>query len=212
MSISNVVLFISKYSEVCKGVVQYIIYNKMQITIIPIDSAEARKMVLLSDKLKLYSVPTLLVERTDNSVQLFLGNEKIMAWLNLVVYRISNNTKNHANHKINENDYIPQNPQKRKLKKKKRNKSLEDFIELPTTISDEDDQNTSTGSEILDRENNSQIIEKIHPTKGEPKITGGLSTLVGNTSTTKPNIMEMASRMMLERNETLGYSENDKKY
>jgi len=222
MSISNVILFVSKYSDACKESIKFIILNKMHVNIIPIDSSEARKMVLSGKNLKLYSVPTLLVERSDNSIQLFIGDKKVLAWLNQIMYKISTTTNNSIqkdllennenNYHSEENNFQPEaesritiNKHKSKSKKKKR-KKLEEFIDLPTTVSsDEDEQNENRP--------NSQILNN-EPTQNnnQPKITGGLSTSPTSTASSKPNIMEMASRMMLERNETLGYSDNDKKY
>lgn len=81
MSITEVVLFISSVSKECIPCVAFIVKTKLPVSIIRLDTEEARKKAMTGPFFAITNVPTLLLSYADGNMQLFQGRDKIMPLL-----------------------------------------------------------------------------------------------------------------------------------
>lgn len=82
--VAEVVLFYSKYSKECQPIIQYIMNNRLPVSLIPLDDVESRNKALNGPLLQIQRVPTLVVSYVNNDVQLYVGNQKIIAWFSIM--------------------------------------------------------------------------------------------------------------------------------
>lgn len=81
MSVSEVVLFICSNSHACAPCVQAVQYLRLPIKIVRLDHKKMRDAVSKGKYFKVNDVPTLLVVYNDGNIQLFVGREKVMSWI-----------------------------------------------------------------------------------------------------------------------------------
>lgn len=90
MSISEVVIFYSKFSKECQQPLEIIQYYKLPVIMIPLDTIEDRKAALNGSIIQIKNVPSLIVTYEDGNTQLYVGNKKITEWLTQII-RAQNN-------------------------------------------------------------------------------------------------------------------------
>lgn len=176
--IVNAVLFVSKFSEESKKCSSHVLQSRLPIAIVPLDSKKARNTAKNGNIIQIKNVPSLVVERSDGNVQLFVGTPKISSWLSAM-----SSPRGTQEPPLVKNDYPDKEDEivipKKKVKKGKKKRSKE--IEI---ISNDN-------SEILD----DPMIPSI------PNNTGSNPLQINNIDSAKPNnnIMEEAKKMMRER-------------
>ena len=130
MSVSDVILFISTTSRVCGPVVQFIHQNQIPAKIVRLDTDEDRKNAANGKYFQIQNVPTLLVMYTDDNIQLFAGQEKVIAWFQQIIQKRHQEESTpppqsqHSSQEIDiisseEEEYIPKHKKKSSLKKVK---------------------------------------------------------------------------------------------
>jgi len=188
MSISDVVLFYSKFSTECKDCVIFVQQTKLPVALIALDTKESRDHALNGSLIQIKNVPSMIVSYEDGNVQLYVGKPKIMGWFTAITQ--------HPVQKPN----IPEPTQTTKIEKKeqvaKRIKTKKPIKKQkkPKKHSDDDDG----GVELIFEE------ESRSPNNTSSK----LSTKPSNVS---PNagVMSMANQLMAERNRQLNIKDGD---
>lgn len=87
--IEGVVLFVSTPSEICNDVMRYVAANKLNVNVVRLDTAEDRRRAATGKFVQVTSVPTMVVIFKDNTLQQYLGAEKILGWMSNVVKGIA---------------------------------------------------------------------------------------------------------------------------
>lgn len=86
--IKFIVLFWSRFSKNCQEPIKFILSLKLPIKLINLDDPEIREQALNGgDKISVKGVPSLLVEFTDGTINMYNGKDKIMAWLKAMMER-----------------------------------------------------------------------------------------------------------------------------
>ena len=83
--INGVVLFVSSVSNACADVMRYVMANKLNVNVVRLDTAEDRMRALTGKYVQVDSVPTMVVIFKDDTIQKFLGAEKILGWMSNIV-------------------------------------------------------------------------------------------------------------------------------
>ena len=194
MSVYDVVLFVSTTSRACIPAVKFIQQNGLPVRFVRLDTVEDRRAASQGKYFQIHVVPTLLVTYDDQTVQLFTGQEKVIAWLKQVIKSQKSPTPPlPSSSDDDEEDYTPVEPSPPKKKKKKKPPPVQ-FEES----SDEEEY------EILDH--------PVEPPQPSRNSTEGLE--VGPKASMKKvsqmsSISEIAKQMEKERQSTLGYREED---
>ena len=81
MSVTDVILFCSTTSRASVPCLQIIQQNNMPIRVVRLDTIEMRERVAQGKYFQIRNVPTLVVVYEGNNLQQFVGQPKIMAWL-----------------------------------------------------------------------------------------------------------------------------------
>jgi len=104
-----VILVHSKYSEKSVSLIRYIKENQYNyITLLSVDSKEARYKILSDDNLNVKMVPTLLIVYENGTLLSYEGYDKIKQWLDDVAKKVTSNKVNNMNNtnKINKIDRV----------------------------------------------------------------------------------------------------------
>jgi hypothetical protein len=83
--INGVVLFVSSVSNACADVMRYVMANKLNVNVVRLDTAEDRMRALTGKYVQVDTVPTMVVIFKDDTIQKFLGAEKILGWMSNIV-------------------------------------------------------------------------------------------------------------------------------
>ena len=231
MPIHDVVLFVSSVSEVCKTTVQFIRQNQLPVRLVRLDTSADRETAARGKYFQIHTVPTLLVTHTDGNIQLFVGNEKAISWLQ----QAKQSQAQHAQppppqiqksgdieHKTrviesSEDEYIPKKQKRRTTAKKSRRKKKAESYGKPKSLYGGKPKKKKPPVTFVesdtdtDDEDGIVFIEGDEPPPPRPPQTDGL--LVGLRAKNKkgdtPSIYDMAKQMEKERVATLGYREED---
>jgi len=93
--INGVVLFVSSVSNACADVMRYVMANKLNVNVVRLDTAEDRMRAATGKYVQVDSVPTMVVIFKDDTIQKFLGAEKILGWMSNIVKGIHAPEPNH---------------------------------------------------------------------------------------------------------------------
>jgi hypothetical protein len=85
MSIGNVFLFVSSSSANCGQCMPVVQKSGLPIQVVRLDTPELRERAMNGSHIQIRSVPTLTVVYTDNSIQNFVGAQKVIGWIRQVV-------------------------------------------------------------------------------------------------------------------------------
>jgi hypothetical protein len=201
-NVSEVVLFYSKFSKECGPCVQYIIQNKLPVTLIPLDNKESRDRVMNGSTMQIKNVPSMVVSYVSGDVQLYVGGQKIIAWFSVMTRPPNMNDKNNIPNMPNpdHNTHV-ENPnssqKKRKSKKKKSIKHIKPHSD------------PSGHTELIFGDESEVPGNDVYNTTHIPShLTSKLSTTSAKPS---PNegIMAMAKQMAAERDRQLNFNNNE---
>jgi hypothetical protein len=205
-NVAEVVLFYSKYSKECGPCVQYIMQNKLPVTLIPLDDKESRNRVLNGSIMQIKNVPSMVVSYVSGDVQLYIGGQKIIAWFSAMTRppnangnsRIPNPDGNtHIENPIDQYNSNTSSQKKRKTKKKKSVKHIKP------------QSDPSGHTELIFGDESDVPSNNVHNNTHLPShLTSKLSTTSAKPS---PNegIMAMAKQMAAERDRQLNVNNND---
>lgn len=188
MSINNVLLFVSSTSQSSISPIKFIREHNLPVLIVRLDTIEDRIKAANGQYFKITEVPTLVVFYVDDTLQLFVGSDKIMTWMNAIV-------KSKEQHEVAEStvisdeieiDEVQEKPKKGKKGKKKKNVTFDENIDLLETP----------------------------PSKSKKTVLGNTGesssrTSSGGSKLKNSDIFSMAKKMEKERDSTLGYKENE---
>jgi len=190
MSISDVVLFYSKFSPECKDCVNFVHNYKLPVILIALDTKESREHASSGSLIQIKNVPSMVVSYNDGNVQLYVGKQKIIGWFTAI-------TQGPAQ-KPPEPTQITKAENERKEKPKQRSKKKKTIKKVNKHNSEE----SGDGVELIFEEN--------------PRTTSGVPSGVSSKLSTKPvnvspnaAIMSLANQMMAERNLQIGGKDND---
>ena len=187
MSISDVVLFYSKFSMECKECVNFVQQTRLPVVLIALDTKESRDRALNGSLIQIKNVPSMIVSYEDGNVQLYVGKPKIMGWFTAITQ--------HPAQKPN----IPTPSQTTKIEKKeqvaKRSKSKKPIKKQKKSKKYSDDDG---GVELIFEE------EIQTPNNASSKLSTKPSNVSPNAS-----VMSMANQLMAERNKQLNIKDGD---
>lgn len=83
--VNGVVLFVSTASQVCSDVMRYVMANKLGVNVVRLDTLADRQRALNGKYVQVDSVPTMVVIYKDDTIQKYLGADKILTWMSGVV-------------------------------------------------------------------------------------------------------------------------------
>lgn len=187
MSISDVVLFYSKFSTECKECVNFVQHARLPVVLIALDTKESRDLALNGSLIQIKNVPSMIVSYEDGNVQLYVGKPKIMGWFVAI-------TQQHAQKpNIPEPTQIAKIEKKEQVAKRGKSKKTTKKQKKPKKYSDDDDGGVELIFEEESRVNNN--------------VSSKLSTKPSNES---PNagVMSMANQLMAERNRQLNIKDD----
>lgn len=78
---SKVILFVSSTSIACRNVIGLVTNNNLPINIVRLDTAEDRASAANGKYFQIRAVPSMVVSNNAGSIQVFVGNDKIAAWI-----------------------------------------------------------------------------------------------------------------------------------
>jgi hypothetical protein len=202
-NVTEVVLFYSKFSKECGGCIEFIMRNKLPVTLIPLDTKESREHALNGSLIQIRSVPSMVVSYANSDVQLYVGSQKIIAWFTVMSQPRNNNsshrhdTQHNTQHDYNTN--LPQPDGKIKGKKSKKKKSKSTRTVKPQS---DPSQHTELIFDDGDDQHYPSIVETYSDT--QRNVSSKLSTSQPKPS---PNasIMAMAAQMGAERDRQINY-------
>lgn len=221
--IVDVILFYSKFSKACGPCIEYIMRNKLPVTLIPLDTANSREFVSNGSIMQIKNVPSMVVSYSTGDAQLYVGNQKIVGWLTAIIEGNRQRNINGHNNAQNRNADVqrqlpvPDNinkvnepEKKRKIKKKKRSvKHVKVDAEEgdQTLLVFEDDDNSGMYTQDLQHESNHKSKNKnaYQPISGASKLSTAPSKASPNQG-----IMAMAKQMEADRNRHLNVKDGDK--
>jgi len=188
MSISDVVLFYSKFSPECKDCVNFVQQAKLPVALIALDTKESRDHALNGSLIQIKNVPSMIVSYDDGNVQLYVGKPKIMGWFAAITQHPAqkqNAPEPTQTTKIEKKEKVPKRKPKKSTKTQKKPKKHS-----------EDDE----GIEL--------IFEEESQSPAPNNASSKLSTKPSNAS---PNagVMSMANQLMAERNRQLNIKDDN---
>lgn len=239
MSISQVVLFTSTTSQKSIPCRQFIHQYQLPIQEVRLDTEESRKTASEGQYVQITSVPSLMVTYTDGNMQLFVGTDKIMAWMRSAVMSMQQRSSPPETNEPQTNIEDDRVNRTKETKPKKTTYVVEeededDVVEEPTPLSKpkkttklaksaskmksgkttkKKKTRTITKEENdLTNETDEVDIEFIDSSgRPPPPPTKGLMVGPGSvqSKSSMTNLMKKAQQMAKDREKTLGYREED---
>lgn len=196
-NVTEVVLFYSKFSKECGGCIEFIMRNKLPVTLIPLDTKESREHALNGSLIQIRSVPSMVVSYANNDVQLYVGSQKIIAWFTIMSQPRNNSPQQHNDNNTN----LPHPDGNGKIKGKKSKKK-----KVKSTRSIKPQSDPSQHTELIFDEGDDPHYPSIVETYSDTQrnVSSKLSTSQPKPS---PNasIMAMAAQMGAERDRQINY-------
>lgn len=84
VNITEMILFYSRYSSHCKGVLSFIQQFNIAVSTVAVDNKKVRERIKAGKIFKIKGVPTLIVVYDNQNAEMYEG-EKVLAWLNQLV-------------------------------------------------------------------------------------------------------------------------------
>lgn len=217
MSIQDVFLFVSTTSQNSAPVIRFIQENRVPVRVVRLDTPEDRLSAANGKHFQIISVPTLLVLYTDSNIQLFVGYDKILAWLQKIVESqtpqsqpelIAPPTTSNLNHKTVLIESEDEEPPKRRTKKLRKTKRLSKktsgglYDRGGGRLSNNDD-----GEEVEIEYIDERRSKNPPPTEGLMVGAQGAASKKGKSRMN--DLFSLAKQMERDRKSTLGYDEKD---
>ena len=183
--ITDVALFYSKFSKPCVSCVEYVQTRNLPVELISLDTVESRD-VASKGKVQIRNVPSLVIKYDNGEVQLYIGVQKILGWLEAALQK---------SHPPPIDNYV-QPPEKKKKNPKRKHYKVDpppNSVELVLIDDDHYDHN-----------------DQIAPTSSHISTNSKLSMQTAKPSL-NANLMAQAKQMEAERNQLLNYDPNDQK-
>lgn len=203
-SINNVILFICSNSNASVEPLNLIKYYQIPIQIVKLDTQKARNKVKKGKFFQITSVPSLVVLYQDGTLQMFIGKEKIINWIQQLIDAKSKPStpvyeQNEEMETTLDNDYIPKKHKrsKRSKRSKKRKPRKPKNLEYSSSEEEEDDDyivvETYDNNDINTDPYNSNLSVHQPPNKAKDKMV---------------DIKQIAEQMKRDRENTWMYAEN----
>lgn len=219
-SISDVILFVSSTSSACVPCMQFVSQSGMPVRMVRLDTAETRNAVKMGGYFQIQSVPSLAVMYSGRDMQMFVGQEKIIGWLQQMAAKMNSppigrqgqepgtnleNTSTSISTPVDVD--VQEEPRRRRKKSRKKKKKSRS---KSTSLYGKKKKKKPVEFEESSEEESSEEIEiEYIQTDQEPPPTQGL--MVGPHHTKKHgmgSVMEIAKQMEKERKSSLGYDES----
>lgn len=216
MSINNIILFSSKFSEASKHCEEIIHHNRLHIPIIRLDTKKTRDRALNGKFFQIPVVPTLLVTYQDGNTQLFVGYQKIVMWVQNLTERNSQQHQKPKEEEIpfpEENEFINyeiEEPPCKDVSSKLKMTNAESYQKLKKKK-----KKKKKPPVRFEEDNDIDYFEEIEPQpislpKPKSKKKNSLKNQNQNVASKRmSDITSMAKQMEKQRLESLGY--DDKK-
>ena len=221
MSVADVYLFCSTVSPACLPCFQFLKGNRSPIKVVRLDTKEARDRARNGKDFQIKSVPTLMVLYDDGNMQLFIGQQKVMPWMQRAIQTPPPPRSEPMEEESSEEEYEPVQLPPKKSKKSKKGK--------PSKVPSEPQPRPGNGGlygggkknkkskkkQEQQPEEEEEIVfldESALSNRPPPPPTQGLMT--GASSANKAgsgmsSIMQAAKQMEKDMRSTLGYNEAD---
>jgi len=176
----------------------------MNVKVVRLDTKEARNRAMNGKNFQIKTVPALMILYEDGNMQLFVGREKIMYWLQQSIRPPSPVNKPEFAEESSEEEYIPIKQHKKKASKKSESKGL-------YSGSSKKDKRKKAEA-VVESEEEEEIIfidNEEEESKPPPPFTKGLITGAGSKAKSNmSSIMKDAKQMERDRQNSLGYDES----
>lgn len=202
-SISNVILFVCSNSNASIEPLKLVRYYNIPLQIVKLDTQKARNKAKKGKYFQINSVPSLVVIYQDGTLQMFIGKEKIVNWIQqLVSSKINEPTQDY-----NQNDEYQETrlegytkPKKSKKKKNKRKHKKPKKLEYPSSEDEDEDDDfiivsTYEEEQPIDNYNSNLSIHQSSNKKDKMK-----------------DIKQIAEKMKREREQTWMYADTNNNY
>jgi hypothetical protein len=225
MQIEEITLFISSTSRACVPCFKFSLSYKIPVKTVRLDTQETRDSARHGEFFQVTIVPTMVVFYVDGNMQLFVGAEKVLMWMQQYV-RLRDSVSENRPHPLSmedstssegigetiveeeEEDSPPPSPPQRKkpVKKKVVKKPAKKAPKKRITVIEdsEEEEGTDEGSEGEEME----LIEEIPPPRKKKAPTPKKKSTLKSQSRMQ-GIIDQAKKMEADRQATLGYNEKD---
>ena len=202
MSISEVVIFYSKFSKECQQPLEIIQYYKLPVAMIPLDTIEDRKAALNGSTIQIKNVPSLIVTYEDSSAQLYVGSKKIIDWLTQVVKsqnpHSQRNNKNTTSMTISEDESSESSEEPPPKKKKKSSKGVNKEPKRGKSVNVKGKGNNKNHIELI-------LVEPPSQQGSKYNQQDKLSTMKVPQKSANESIMRIAAEMQKQRETAIDY-------
>lgn len=231
MSVSELILFCSTASRASIPCMRYALDLREQrgfpIRVVRLDTREARARAANGKYFQIRTVPALLATYMDGNIQLFVGQPKIMQWLNTLVNSQQSSTSPEEDHEILEFERSSQkttlkprkkkvrfqNPQTESTRGKpvrttQRINNIPDFNDIEDESDDDEDRTVLIeGFENDSDEDSDDHLEEVGDSQYNVDLTRKPTPLTYTPEQVGPeNVMDMAKRMERQRESSIGSS------
>ena len=201
MSVSNVYLFCSSTSPACVPCSQFVQTHRLPVETIRLETKHDRNRVMNGKNFQIKSVPSLMVLYDDGDMQLFVGQKKIISWMNRAIQPQEQPQEQIHEQPVpdfsdSEEEYVPEKKKKKKKKAKKHVETSKGLYGDTRIVPEEEEEIILIGEDESDRPS--------------PPSTKGLMTGAQaiKTDTGMSDTMKMAKQMERDRTGSLGYDES----
>jgi len=230
MSISDVYLFCSTMSPACMPCLQFLRSYHPPVQAVRLDTKTTREAVANGKNFQIRSVPTLMVLYDDGNMQLFVGQQKVMAWLRQLLTRASTpvvpapyapDMSDVPEDSDDETEFVapPPKPKKKKPGRKTRPAPAPEPEPEPEPVSSGGlyggtPKKKKSKKKAPSEEENEEIEFMDEPPSNRPppppthNLVTGMAAHKGKGSAMN-SLMKSAQQMMEDRKRTLGYNEDD---
>lgn len=226
MSVQDVILFVSSTSEKCGNVVGYIRQNNMPVRLVRLDTVADRIAAANGPHVQIHTVPSLLIIYEDSNIQLYVGQDKILEWLQSIISSRSRESHPQAsspssqvNHRTvlipedvsDEEDVQIKKPKKSRSKKSKRSDRNTNLYGGKTKKSRSKHQESDTDEVEIEFIDDGRKHQRPKPPPTQGLMVGPQQTTLGKkkSNSRMGDLYSLAKQMEKDRQSTLGYDEKD---
>lgn len=191
-SISNVILFVCSNSNSSIEPLNLIQYYNIPVQVVKLDNQKARNKAKKGRFFQITSVPSLVVIYQDGTLQMFVGKDKTVNWIQQLVSNKMQPTYNQPEEY--EETALDNAPKPKKSKKKKRKRKKPKNLDYSSSDDDDDDFIIISSYEeesSIDPNNSSLSVHQTSNRKDKMK-----------------DIKQIAEQMKRDREQTWMYADN----
>jgi len=204
-SINNVILFVCSNSNASIEPVNLVKYYQIPVQIVKLDTQKARNKAKKGKYFQITSVPSLVVMYQDGTLQMFIGKDKIVNWIQqLITSKTQPPTKPTYDQTEDYETTLYESPPKKNKKEKKGKKHRKKKHSKPKNLeylssSEDEDEDFIIVETYEDDINNNNIPDP---------YTSGLSIHQTNNRRDKiTDVKRIAEQMKKERERTCMYAD-----